>query len=379
MTHPALSRRRFLGQFSSAVAATALAPAWARAVGAAPAESGLVPPRKLGVALVGLGGYSRGQLGPALRETQHCRLAGVVTGDPAKGARWASEYGFSEKAVYGYDTMARLADNPEIDIVYVVTPPGLHAEHSIAAAKAGKHVICEKPMARTVAECDAIIAACQAAGVQLAIGYRLHFEPHHLEFARLARDPEFGPFMQVRSSNGYKMGNNRNWRISRELAGGGPLMDMGIYSVQAMCTAMREQAPIAITAEFPTPARPDFFNEVEESVRWSAEFADGAKGEGFSSYNENIATFRAEGPKGWAEIPRPTFSYRGQSLVTSRGPVPLPSINQQAAQMDGTALCFFRKQPNPVPGEMGRRDLAIIEAIYRAARSGRSEEVKLGA
>jgi glucose-fructose oxidoreductase len=79
--------------------------------------------------------------------------------------------------VYGYDTMARLADNPDIDIVYVVTPNGLHAGHCIAAAKAGKHVICEKPMANTVAECDAIIAACRAAGVRLSVGYRLHFDP----------------------------------------------------------------------------------------------------------------------------------------------------------------------------------------------------------
>ena len=126
--------------------------------------------RQLGVALVGLGGYSTGQLGPALLETKFCRLAGVVTGSRKKGEKWAREHGFPASSIYSYDTMDRLADNPAIDIVYVVTPNALHAEHTIRAAKAGKHVICEKPMAVSVAECDAMLAACREAKVKLSIG-----------------------------------------------------------------------------------------------------------------------------------------------------------------------------------------------------------------
>jgi len=119
------SRRHFLGQMSAA-GALALAPRVLRAADA--------PVRPLGVALVGLGGYSSGQLGPALKLTKFCRLAAVVTGSPEKGKRWAKEYGFPETSIYGYDTMARMADNPDIDIVYVVTPNALHMRDTIAAA-----------------------------------------------------------------------------------------------------------------------------------------------------------------------------------------------------------------------------------------------------
>jgi glucose-fructose oxidoreductase len=162
-----VSRRQFIGQLSAA-AAVALT---ARSASAADAPA---PSKNLGIALVGLGSYSEGRLAPALQETKHCHLAGVVTGSRPKGLEWARKYGFSEKNVFGYDTMARIAGNPDIDVVYVVTPNSLHAEHCIAAAKAGKHVITEKPMATSVADCDAIIAACRDAGVRLMVGYRLH-------------------------------------------------------------------------------------------------------------------------------------------------------------------------------------------------------------
>ena len=364
----AVSRRRFIGQLSAATALT-LVPRSVRALDR-PAAA-----KKLGVALVGLGSYSTYQLGPALRRTEYCRLAGVVTGDRAKGRKWARDYGFSEKNVYGYDTMAQLAGNPDIDIVYVVTPNGLHAEHSIAAAKAGKHVICEKPMANTVAECDAIIAACRAAGVQLMIGYRLHFEPHHLELARIGREQEFGPVMRMTGGNGFRL-NWQNWRLDAKLAGGGPQMDMGVYVVQAVCMAKGEVAPVAATARFDPPTRPKLFSEVEESIHWTLEYADGAIANGHASYAENMSRFRAEAARGWAEIER--FDYSGQKLTTSKGPRQFTPVNHQAAQMDGMAVCLLTGRPSPVPGEMGRRDMAINEAIYASARAeGRRTEVKV--
>ena len=157
-----LSRRTFIGRFALGAAAISFPSLSLRGA--------TTKPKKLGLALVGLGNYSERELGPALKETEFVRLAGVVTGTRAKGEKWAADYGFSEKNIYDYATMDRLADNPAIDIVYVVTPPGLHAEHSIRAAKAGKHVICEKPMANTVVECDAMLAASRAAKRALAIG-----------------------------------------------------------------------------------------------------------------------------------------------------------------------------------------------------------------
>jgi glucose-fructose oxidoreductase len=357
----------------AAGSALLLLPRFARA-----AASG-EPRRKLGVALAGLGSYSTHQLGPALRETKHCRLAGVVTGDPAKGKRWAREHDFSEKNVFGYGTMQDMAGNADIDVIYVVTPNSLHAEHVIAAAKSGKHVICEKPMALSVAECDAMIAACKAAGVRLMIGYRLHYEPHHAELVRLARDKDLGAFLRMDGANGFRMRSPKsagNWRADLKLAGGGPLMDMGVYVVQAACMAKEEVAPVAVTAKFGQVKRPEIFSDIEESIRWEMEFADGAKATCLATYDENVSRFRAESERGWASLEHPAFYYATPVLATSRGKVRLPSVNHQAAQLDGMALEIMEGRPSLAPAEMGRRDMAIIEAIYAAAKSGQRTAVK---
>jgi len=333
-------------------------------------------PRKLGVALVGLGNYSRGELGPALKLTRNCRLAGVVTGSPAKGAQWARDYGFPEKNVYGYETMNRLADNSDIDIVYVVTPNGLHAGHSIAAARAGKHVICEKPMANTVADCDAIIAACKTAGVRLSIGYRLHFDPYHEVLRELVRTQEFGPFTRMHGSFAFRMGT-RQWRIEKALAGGGPLMDLGVYVVQESCMATTA-APVAVIAHEIPKKRPEFFNEVEEGIEWTLEFADGALAKGFTSYNDSGNNFRADAARGWFEM-QSAYIYRNLRGETNKGPLKFePEVNQQALQMDDFAECVTTGRASPVPGEMGRRDMRIVEAIYASAAAG-GERVEIKA
>jgi glucose-fructose oxidoreductase len=338
------------------------------------------PAKKLGVALLGLGSYSTHELGPALRMTEHCRLTGVVTGSRAKGEKWAREYGFPEKNVFGYDTIGQIAGNPDIDFIYVVTPNGLHAEHCIAAAKTGKHIICEKPMANSVADCDAIIAACRQAGVRLTVGYRLHYEPHHAELARLAREKVFGPFMRMDGGNGFEMGPGatakNTWRLNKELAGGGPLMDMGVYVVQAVCMAKVEAPPVAVTAKFDPVTRPEVFSEVEESVRWTMEYADGAKAACHATYAESVSRFRAEADGGWAQLEDPAFYYDEPMLTTSRGKVHLPKVNHQVAQLDGMALELLSGRPSIAPGEMGRRDMAIVEAIYAAAKSGKRVEVR---
>lgn len=359
MNTPLSSRRRFLGQLSAAGALAAFAPR----------TFAQTDQKKLGVALVGLGSYSTGQLGPALRRTQHCHLAGVVTGSPEKGKKWAADYGFPESNIYSYDTMAKLADNPAIDIVYVVTPNALHAEHAIAAAKAGKHVICEKPMANTVAECDAIIAACKAAGVKLSIGYRLHFDPFHEELRRLAKTQEFGPFLKMKGGFAFTMGR-KVWRAERKLAGGGPLMDLGVYVLQEGMMANDEKLPVAVTARELPKKRPDFFVDVEESLEWTMEWANGARCDGFTSYNENRNDFRAEAKDGWFEV-GPAYSYNGLRAATSKGPVTVTApASQQALQIDDFAVCVRDNLPTRVPGEMGRRDMVMVEGIYASAAAG---------
>ncbi len=362
-----VSRRRFLGQISAA-GALALAP---RALFAAE------PPRKLGIALVGLGGYATGQLRPALKLTQHCRLAGVVTGSREKGVKWAQEFGFPESSVYHYDTMGQMAGNPDIDIVYVVTPNGLHAPHVIAAAKAGKHVITEKPMANSVKDCDAMIAACKTAGVKLSVGYRLHFDPFHEELRRLARTQEFGPFEKMDGGFAFVMGNMQ-WRAQKKLAGGGPLMDLGVYVLQESLMASNEVPPVAITAVELPKKRPEFFVDVEETIKWTMEFANGARAAGYSSYNDSRNDFRAEARGGWFQV-GPAYSYGGLKAETSKGVVVAERPkSQQALQIDDFAVCVRDGLDSRVPGEMGRRDMVMVEAIYAsAAAGGKRVEVKI--
>jgi glucose-fructose oxidoreductase len=333
--------------------------------------------RKLGVALCGLGNYSRGQLGPALKLTQNCELRGVVTGSPEKGAVWAENYGFPERNVYHYDTMARMAENSDIDIVYVVTPNALHAQHVIAAAEAKKHVICEKPMAVSVAECEAMIAACRKNNVKLSIGYRLQFEPHYEELQRHARERDWGAFIRMSGGFSYVM-KQPQWRAERKLAGGGPLMDIGIYAIQAACMAAGEAAPVAVTASERPKQRPEFFRDVEETIEWTMEFADGARGDFSTSYNDTLNKFRAEAAKGWIEM-NPAYSYAGLKAVTQAGSLNLAvPPSQQAVQIDDFVRCVRDDVPSRVAGEIGRRDMAIIEAIYTsAAQSGKRIEIKI--
>ena len=367
-----VSRRRFLQQIAVAGAATLVA---RRAL----AEN-LPPPRKkLGIALCGLGNYATAHLLPAIKQSRFWQVTGVVTGSRPKGEQWARDLGFPRKNIFSYDTMHRLADCPEIDVVYVVTPNGLHARHTISAAQAGKHVICEKPMAVSVAECDAMIQACRSHGVRLMIGYRLHYEPHHLELARLARERTFGPFMTMSGENGYDVGDTpdrNNWRLIPSLSGGGPIMDMGVYVIQAVCMAQAETAPVSVTARFGPVTRPKVFTAVDQSIAWTMDYADGATAQCLATYADTVSKFRAEAAGGWAQIEFPAFYYDNPVLTTSRGQPDLPSVNHQLAQLDAMAGEILENRPSHAPGEMGRRDLAVIEAVYAAARTGRRTPVR---
>jgi glucose-fructose oxidoreductase len=330
--------------------------------------------KKLGVALVGLGWYTTNELGPALRLTQHCRLAAVVGGSPEKGKQWARDYGFSEQNVYSYQELAKLADNPDIDIVYLVTPNSEHAEQVITVAKTGKHLICEKPITTTVPDAERALAAVRAAKIHHSIGYRMHFDPYHQELMRLAREKTLGAFTKMSGALSIVV-DKKVWRTERALAGGGPIMDVGIYVIQAACIAAGGVAPVAVSAKEGPKTRPDIFTDVEEAMTWTMEFADGAICEASTSYRTSTDFFRAEGPNGWIEL-SPAFGFRGLAGKTSRGPLKFEPVNQQARQMDDFALCVLENRPSRVPFEMGLRDMKIIEAIYEAARTGRRTGVR---
>lgn len=360
----AVSRRTFLGQLAGGAAAFSIITS-SKSRGQ-PAGT----PRKLGVAIVGLGSYARGQIGPALKLTQECELRGIVTGTPTKVPTWQTNYGFPEKNVWNYQTMHQIADAKDIDIVYVITPNSMHAEGVIAAAKAGKHVISEKPFTTNVADAVKAMAACREAKVKLAIGYRMHYDPFAQEMIRIARSKEYGVLNKIDTANGFVM-NNRPWRAQHALSGGGPLMDMGVYSLQAACMMVEEKMPIAITAKEHPKTKPQIFQDVEEGIDWTMEWEGGIKANLMSSYQQNVGRFRAEGDKGWVNM-EPAFSYRGVKLTTSGGgesKIPAPQ-SQQAIQLDDFAKCVREGRESRVSGEMGLRDMKIIEAIYASAAKG---------
>ncbi len=148
-----------------------------------------------------------------------------------------------QKNIYNYASFDRIADNPDIDIVYVVLPNAMHAEYTIRAARAGKHVLCEKPMATSAKECEAMITACKTANRQLAIAYRLHFEPHNLEAKRLGQRKVFGALRTIEAGFGFIIGDPSQWRLKKALSGGGALMDVGVYALQAARYVSDEDRP----------------------------------------------------------------------------------------------------------------------------------------
>jgi len=331
------------------------------------------PKNKLGIALVGLGSYSTYELAPALQETKNCYLSGIVTGTPAKEKIWADKYNIPQKNIYNYQNFDNIASNPDIDIVYVVLPVSMHKEYTIRAAKAGKHIISEKPMAISSADCQEMIDACKQQGKKLSIGYRLHFEPFNQEMMRLGQQKVYGKLLQIDCANGFVYGGDPNaWRLKKAMAGGGGLMDMGVYCIQGARYVTGEE-PTYVTAK-EEKTKPELFKEVDETIYFDLEFPSGCIAKGISSYNMNLNHLKVKAEKGEFELSQ-AYRYGGMEGKTPKGPMNFPQINQQAAQMDDFANCILQNKNTVVPGEMGMQDMKIVEAIYRSVASGKREKI----
>ena len=326
-------------------------------------------PKKLGVALVGLGNYATKQLGPALLETQSCYLAGIVTGSPDKAKTWAATYYIPQKNIYDYRTFDQIRNNPDIDVIYVVLPNFLHAEYTIRAAQAGKHVICEKPMAMNAAEARRMIAACEKAGVQLSVGYRLYFEPHHLEMRRLATERAFGAVKVVESGLGFTLPAPDSWRLNKEIGGGGAIMDLGVYAIQGARRTINAD-PISVTAQAFTFDKAHF-KDIHETVFWQFEFPGGTVAHCSTTYSSYVDRLYATGERGWFKL-EPSYNATGAQGVTSLGAMAVPSPRyQQVAQMDAFAQAVLTKQVPEASGEEGWKDMKLIGAILQAVETGR--------
>jgi len=368
-----LSRRGFLAKAGRGLAA-------AQALGAlatrASAQQVPEPPgRKLGWAIVGLGSLAINQILPAFARAERSRVVALVSGHPEKAKKLALRYGIAPKSIYDYQGYDALRDNPEVDVVYVVLPNSMHAEYTIRAHQAGKHALCEKPMATTPADCQAMIDAARKAGRKLMVAYRCRYEPFNQEMIRMAREQELGPVKVVVADHGFSIGDPTQWRLKKDLAGGGSLMDIGVYSLQAARYVTGEE-PVEIAAMSYTTPGDVRFKEVEETINFQLRFPSGVLANCSSSYGYSGQNrYRVITGKGWFEL-EPATSYSGLRMRVRRGNVieerTLPVRDHFALEMDHLSECVMDGKEALTPGEEGLRDLKLMMAIYEAARSGKT-------
>ena len=372
------TRRDFLQKMTGSVVGFSLLPRWTRAMPAAlPLACQAYDGPVLRVAIMGLGSYGT-RVAEAMRSCTKAKLVGVVSGTPAKIKTWQSTYNIPEKNCYNYTNYDQIRNNPDIDAVYVITPNALHHDAVIRVAKAGKHVICEKPMAVNAREAQEMVDACKQAGVRLLVGYRMHFEPHTLEIIRQRKAGLYGKVLFFQGLSGFIIGDPTQWRLNKTLSGGGSMMDIGIYSVNGARYMIGED-PIWVTAE-ETKTNPEKFKEgIDETIQFQLGFPGGAVASCLSTYSlNNLDRFFLNGTDGFAEL-LPATGYGPIRGHTNRGELNQPVVTHQTVQMDEMAGILLQgHQPIvPVDGEEAVKDLKITDAIYQSARTGQKISLSL--
>ena len=335
------------------------------------------PGERLGWAIVGLGSYAINQVIPGFADARGSKMTAFVSGNPQKARDLGARYGVER--LYDYGNYDGIAADPTIDCVYIVLPVGLHAEYSIRALEAGKHVLCEKPMASTSAECEAMIAAARANGRQLGVGYRVHFEPHNREALRRIRAGEIGAMRYIQCDHGFNASLDyppHKWRLEKALGGGGSMYDVGIYGINTSLM-MLEEEPVEVSAAYAYPKDDPRFAEVEGGIDWRMRMPSGISVQGSSSYCYGPYASRQRYFGSEASIVMdPATTYYDNRLVIEGGGDPRREIgagnsrDQFAAQLDGFSQAARENRPHLTPGEMGLRDLRLMEAMYRSADNG---------
>lgn len=331
----------------------------------------------LRVAIMGLGGYAT-RVAKAMEDCKKAKLVGLISGTPSKIADWSRKYNIPEKNCYNYENFDAIKSNADIDAVYVITPNALHHDEVIRVAEAGKHVICEKPMGLNAKQGQEMVDACRQAGVKLLVGYRMHFEPHTLEIIRMRNAGDFGKILFFQGLCGFAIGDPNQWRLNKELAGGGSLMDIGIYAVNGARYMVGEE-PLWVTAQETKTDPVKFKTGVDETIQFQFGFAGGAVASCLSTYNmNNLDRFFLNGRKGFAEL-QPATGYGPIKGKTHKGILDQPVVVHQTVQMEEMAgIILEGKSPVvPVDGEEAVKDLKIIDAIYLAVKTGKKVDLKL--
>jgi predicted dehydrogenase len=325
---------------------------------------------------MGLGSYGE-RVAKAMRSSKRAKLTGLISGTPSKVKNWQQEYSIPEKNCYNYQNFDAIKDNPDIDAVYVITPNALHKDQVIRVARAGKHAICEKPMAVNANEGRQMVNACKAANVKLLIGYRMHLEPKTLEIVRMRKDNELGKVLFFEGLSGFRIGDPSQWRLNKQLAGGGAMMDIGIYSVNGARYMVGEE-PVWVTAQ-ETKTDPQKFKEgVDETITFQLGFPGGAIASCLSTYSmNNLDRFFLNGDKGFGEL-QPATGYGPIMGRTHKGELNFPHVTHQTVQMDEmAAMILDNKKPLiAMDGEEGLKDMVIIDAIYEAVKTGKKVELR---
>ena len=333
--------------------------------------------KRLGYCIVGLGRISVDHFMPGLLQSRRGKVTGLVSGHPDKAQKLAAQYNVPSDSIYTYDQYDKIRNNSEIDAVYIGLPNSMHAEYTVRAAKAGKHVLCEKPMATTVADARAMIAACSTARRKLMIAYRCQLEPVNLKAIALIRSGAIGQVQAIESANGFNI-QPGEWRLDKKLAGGGPLMDVGIYSLNA-CRYLTGEEPQVLAAYSSVIDHDGRFNEVEENVSWTMRFPSGIVASCITSYGANMdGTYKVHGAKGVVEL-SPAFGYQdihmtgtiagpdGKGKQPLDMPEPIKDPQQFSNQADYFADCIANDKPVKMSGEEGLRDMELMMQIYRSA------------
>ena len=336
---------------------------------------------RVGYAIVGLGKLALEEILPAIRASHLCKVTALVSGHRDKALKVAAQYDVPEKNIYSYADFDRIRENSEVHVIYIVLPNSLHADFVQRSARAGKHVLCEKPMATNAAEARGMVDACKKAGVKLMIAYRQQYEPNNRWIRKLVREQTFGKVKLFEANNAQnqagKDGGPQQWRHVRALAGGGALPDIGLYCLNAARFLSGEEPYEVQALTYSTPKDPRF-TEVEETVSFTLRFPSGLVASCLSSYGAHeTKRFRFTAETGWFGM-EPAFAYHGLKTETSYalgGTIEhhdfpsIPEGNQFALEMDHFADCVKHGKDPHTPGEEGVQDHVIMDAIYESART----------
>jgi predicted dehydrogenase len=343
------------------------------------------PEQRVGFAIVGLGHLTLAEILPAFGQAKHCKPVALVSGDADKMAKVAKQYGIKASSCYSYANYDKLKDNPEVEVIYIVLPNSMHHEFTIRGAKAGKHILCEKPMATSSKECEEMIAACQKAGKKLMIAYRIQYEPLNRQAQKMVRDKTYGKTKLIQMVNTQNQAHDQQWRHKKALAGGGSLPDVGLYCLNTTRFLLGEE-PTEVSAQIYTTPGDDRFKEIEENVSFTLRFPSGVISQcmtGYGSFNAKSYAVHAE--TGTIKMD-PAFTYQGLKQELKHAPngkqmteqPDNPNKQQFALEMDHMAECVRQNKTPYTPGEEGLQDQRIMEAIYQSAKENKPVKITTG-